>query len=42
MNTDIQSFIHSLIDEPFDQNILKACGLNNDEVIHLLKHIYPK
>lgn len=42
VNTDIQSFIHSLINEPFDQNILKAYGLNNAEVIHLLKHIYPK
>lgn len=42
VNTDIQSFNHSLIDEPFDQNILKAYGLNNDEVIHLLKYIYSK
>ena len=40
VDSDIQTFIDSLEQEPFDQNSLKMYGLKNDDVVSLLKRIY--
>lgn len=40
VNTDIHSFINSLQQEPFDYNSLKEYGLENEDVVSLLKQIY--
>ena len=37
---DIVFDIDSLANEPFDQNLLKEYGLNNNEVIENLKRIF--
>ena len=40
VDSDVQPFIDSLEQEPFDQNSLKIYGLKNDDVVSLLKRIY--
>ena len=40
VDSDVQTFIDSLEQEPFDQNSLKIYGLKNDDVVSLLKRIY--
>lgn len=40
VKTDIDIFIDSLKNEPFDDNSLKNYGLNNEEVVELLKGIF--
>lgn len=40
VNDDIHRFIGSLEQEPFDQNLLKAYGLKNDDVVTLLKQVF--
>lgn len=40
VNHDVNEFIDSLANEPFDQNLLKEYGLNNNEVIENLKRIF--
>ena len=40
VDSDVQTFIDSLEQEPFDQNSLKTYGLKNDDVVSLLKRIY--
>lgn len=37
---DIERFINILEQEPMDQNLLKAYGLNNGEVVSVLKRIF--
>lgn len=40
MNTDIHSFINSLEKEPFEKDSLKEYGLENEDVVNLLKQIF--
>lgn len=40
VETDIHNFIHILEKEPYDDNSLKMYGVNNDDIIQLLKSIY--
>ena len=40
VDSDVQTFIDSLEQEPFDQNSLKTYGLKNDDVVSLLKRIF--
>ena len=40
VDSDVQTFIDSLEQEPFDQNSLKIYGLKNDDVVSLLKRIF--
>lgn len=40
VRTDIFTFIDSLIDEPFDNNLFKNYGVSNDDVIQLLKRVF--
>lgn len=37
---DISSFVDSLINDPFDSNVLKQYGVNNQEVIERLKVVF--
>lgn len=40
VNTDIHSFINSLEKEPFEKDSLKEYGLENEDVVNLLKQIF--
>lgn len=40
VETDIHNFIHILEKELYDDNSLKMYGVNNDDIIQLLKNIY--
>lgn len=40
VNTDIHSFINSLEQEPFENDSLKEYGLENEDVVNLLKQIF--
>lgn len=40
VNTDIHSFINSLEQEPFEKESLKEYGLENEDVVNLLKQIF--
>ena len=37
---DIQIFIESLEQEPYDQNSLKIYGLKNTDIVDLLKRVF--
>lgn len=40
VRNDIHTFINSLEQEPFDENLLKSYGLKNAELIELLNSIF--
>lgn len=40
VDTDIHSFIDLLDQEPFDQNSLKRYGLENEDVVEVLKKVF--
>lgn len=40
VKTDIDAFIDSLAEEPFDDNSLKNYGLKNEEVVEVLKTVF--
>ena len=40
VNNDIHSFIDSLEQEPFDQNLLEEYGLKNDDIMGVLKRVF--
>ena len=40
VNTDINSLINLLEQEPFDQNSLKRYMLKNEDVVELLKRVF--
>lgn len=39
VKSDIDAFIGSLVQEPFDSNSLKSYGLKNDDVIEVLHRV---
>lgn len=40
VKTDMDAFINSLIQEPFDSNSLKSCGLKNEDVVEVLHRVF--
>ena len=40
VHMDVENFIKKLGEEPFDANLLKDYGLNNEEVVDRLRQLY--
>ena len=40
VHMDVERFIKKLVEEPFDANLLKEFGLNNEELVDRLKQLY--